>query len=184
MQSATLIPHPTTPCPAVRHLTVRLHREAPGLLWLDYTLQGDIAGLRIPKASAPRRADGLWRHTCFEAFLAEAGNAGYREFNFSPSTEWAIYRFAAYREDMTAVEPYSPLAISIERDGRQLTLAARVDLRGLVPPPGNAGLRLALSAVIETVDGGLSYWALRHPSDKPDFHHPDGFALALDPPVA
>jgi hypothetical protein len=39
--------------------------------------------------------------------------------------------------------------------------------------------RLGLSAVIETVDGFFSYWALAHPSDKPDFHHPDSFILEL-----
>jgi len=36
-----------------------------------------------------------------------------------------------------------------------------------------------LSAVIEATDGSLSYWALEHPADKPDFHHPDSFALEL-----
>ena len=33
--------------------------------------------------------------------------------------------------------------------------------------------RIGLSAVIETTDGALSYWALAHPAEKPDFHHPD-----------
>ena len=41
------------------------------------------------------------------------------------------------------------------------------------------GRKLALSAVIETVDGAKTYWALAHPSDKPDFHHPDSFVLDL-----
>jgi hypothetical protein len=40
--------------------------------------------------------------------------------------------------------------------------------------------RLALSAVIEEVDGALSYWALRHAPGKPDFHHRDTFALSVD----
>ena len=35
------------------------------------------------------------------------------------------------------------------------------------------------TAVIEEADGTKSYWALAHPSDKPDFHHPDSFALDL-----
>jgi hypothetical protein len=30
------------------------------------------------------------------------------------------------------------------------------------------------------LSGALSYWALRHPPGKPDFHHPAGFALELD----
>lgn len=38
---------------------------------------------------------------------------------------------------------------------------------------------IAISAVIEEADGAKSYWALVHPSDKPDFHHPDSFVLEL-----
>ena len=50
---------------------------------------------------------------------------------------------------------------------------------GIFLPQGRP-LRLGLSAVVEDVDGILSYWALRHPSGKPDFHHTDAFALQLD----
>ena len=35
---------------------------------------------------------------------------------------------------------------------------------------------------MKDVDGGISYWALAHPPGKPDFHHPDSFALTLPPP--
>jgi len=38
-----------------------------------------------------------------------------------------------------------------------------------------------LTAVVECVDGALSYWALRHAAGKPDFHHPDTFALEIAP---
>jgi hypothetical protein len=41
-------------------------------------------------------------------------------------------------------------------------------------------LRLALTAVVEDARGRLSYWALRHPPGRPDFHHRDGFALVLE----
>jgi hypothetical protein len=36
-----------------------------------------------------------------------------------------------------------------------------------------------MAAVIEDDAGGLSYWALQHTSDKPDFHHPNGFVLEV-----
>jgi excinuclease ABC subunit B len=45
--------------------------------------------------------------------------------------------------------------------------------------PAGAAWRLAVATVVEARDGGLSYWALRHPLGPPDFHHPDGFALQL-----
>jgi hypothetical protein len=38
---------------------------------------------------------------------------------------------------------------------------------------------VALCVVIEELDGALSYWALRHPAPRPDFHHADGFALEI-----
>ena len=44
----------------------------------------------------------------------------------------------------------------------------------------DVGAKLALSAVIEELDGTKSYWALAHPPGKPDFHHPDCFALTLE----
>jgi hypothetical protein len=40
-------------------------------------------------------------------------------------------------------------------------------------------LRIALAAVIEDEKGRFSYWGLRHAPGKPDFHHPDGFALEV-----
>jgi hypothetical protein len=45
-------------------------------------------------------------------------------------------------------------------------------------------LQLALSAVVEDEQGLLSYWALKHPPGRPDFHHPDAFALELERPDA
>jgi hypothetical protein len=42
--------------------------------------------------------------------------------------------------------------------------------------------RLGLSAVVEEKNGVLSCWPLKHPPGKPDFHHPDAFALELGLP--
>jgi hypothetical protein len=36
-----------------------------------------------------------------------------------------------------------------------------------------------LTAVIEDQAGGLSYWALAHASEKPDFHRPESFVAAI-----
>jgi hypothetical protein len=45
---------------------------------------------------------------------------------------------------------------------------------------GDEKVVLGLSAVIEDESGALSYWALRHVPGKPDFHHPQAFAMELD----
>ncbi|MCC8986069.1 MAG: hypothetical protein LM513_05690, partial [Nitrospira sp.] len=53
-------------------------------------------------------------------------------------------------------------------------------LESLSPHLVLTDLHLAVSVVVEQTDGQCSYWALRHPSGRPDFHHPDSFALMLD----
>jgi hypothetical protein len=146
-----------------------------------YALRGDLAHVRVMAATGAQRADGLWRHTCFEAFVASPHGPGYYEFNFSPSLSWAAYRFADYRAGMSAPSLTRAPELQVRRTAAALDLTATVQLAGLAPLESAAALRIALAAVIEEDDGRLSYWALRHPSGNPDFHHPESFALELRP---
>jgi hypothetical protein len=183
MPSIALTCHPSTPCETIRRFEARARRTPEGMLALTYSIEGDPAGIRIPEPASPRRADGLWRRTCCEAFLAEPGLPAYYEFNLAPSSEWALYRFETYRAGMADVATTRPPGIVLRRDAHSLELAAAIDLNALPTALADANLRLALSAVIEETDGRLSYWAIAHPPDKPDFHHPDSFALTLAAPV-
>jgi hypothetical protein len=171
--------HPTTPCSAVRGIQVEIRRAADAALALRYALDGDLSRLLIPAHSTPRRADKLWQHTCFELFCADGATAAYYELNFSPSSEWAIYRFDTYREGMAAVETQRAPGISVHQHPGGLHMHAIVDLSELSALRDCPALRLALAAVIEEADGRLSYWALAHPAAKPDFHHAGGFVLSL-----
>ena len=176
---AVLTAHPSAPNDAVRSLGVQLRAEEPGILVFQFSLDADMSRIRVPLSGAGGRADALWKHTCFEAFVAPADAPGYHEFNFSPSLDWAIYRFSAYREGMSPAEIGRAPKISVRRgdDGLELQSAVRVgylaDLRDA------RHLRIALAAVIEDENGRLSYWGLRHPPGKPDFHHSNGFALEV-----
>jgi hypothetical protein len=145
---------------------------------LTYWVHGGTEGLRFPDSVEARRADGLWRHTCFEWFIRMRDGEGYLEFNFSPSTEWAIYRFAAYREGMCElVGVAAPEIITRHRSDSFFQAIVRVDLAGSGIDFDSA--RMALTAVIETVGGDKSYWSLAHAPGKPDFHHPASFAADL-----
>ncbi|MDD5390311.1 MAG: DOMON-like domain-containing protein [Gallionellaceae bacterium] len=171
-----LIRHGDFPAPWLRGIRVNAELATEGLS-LRYRLAAGQAHLVIPDTATPERVEGLWRHTCFEAFVMGAGTSAYREFNFSPSGAWQAYGFHAYRQGEALAEATAP---RIER-GTETELDLRVFLPAQVLPPGPR-LRLGLSAVIEAVDGSLSYWALRHPPGRPDFHHSDCFALELARP--
>jgi hypothetical protein len=101
---AVLTAHPSTPNDAVRSLGVQLRSGRTRHSRVSYLLDADMSRVRVPLSGAGGRADALWKHTCFEAFVAAADAPGYHEFNFSPSLDWAIYRFSAYREGMSPAE--------------------------------------------------------------------------------
>ena len=148
-------------------------------LALTYALKGDITRLRIPRPRVARKADGLWRHTCFEVFIAEMGQQSYWEFNFSPSGEWAAYAFKSYRHGGPIEDKRLDPEITVRSAANNFELEAFVHLDRFLTITPQAALRLGLSAVVEENDGAVSYWALKHPPGKPDFHHPDSFALEL-----
>lgn len=157
--------------------------SGPRQLLLSYELRGPIDTVVIPPpAAGADRRDGLWQSTCFEAFIRGRGDR-YLELNLSPSTAWAAYAFAFYRGD-PAPPPIARPAIAIEQEAGLLRLSAAIDLAAVDLLEGQDRWKLNLSAVIETIDGARSYWALRHPPEKPDFHHPDCFALELPAPEA
>jgi hypothetical protein len=167
-----LIPFPAASSP-VASVTVALRRRC-GRLALDWRVAG-AGALRLPEKTAPERADGLWRTTCFELFLRPGAGEAYVEFNFSPSTQWAAYRFDGYRRGMANADIAGP-DILAATSGRSFGLSASINLG---PFDATPSARLGLTAVLETKDGAKSYWALAHKGDKPDFHRADGFIARL-----
>jgi len=178
----TLRLHPDSRCTAVPRIDVEVARPRPGGLVLRYIVAGKRGDLCMPTVTAPTRTDGLWRHTCFEAFVGASPDAGYYELNFAPSTQWAAYRFSDYRGGMRVANEISAPGFEVETNGEGYRLRVSAELDRLLGLPGDSAWRLGLSAVIQETGGRKSYWALVHPPGKADFHHPDCFALELPAP--
>ena len=179
LYTAVLARHPQTRTDAVQGIQAHVHPAENAAFALTYVLNGDITRLRIPPPRLPRRADGLWQHTCFEVFIAVKGEPSYCEFNFSPSGEWAAYTFRSYRDGAAIEDNGLDPKITVRCTANNIELDAIVRSDRLQSGSSQTPLRLGLSAVIEESDGTFSYWALKHPLGKPDFHHPDSFALEL-----
>lgn len=171
--------HPTENAGLVRRIVAAAHRSGDNRLRLRYRLDGCLDALSIPAAAPPRRGHELWKHTCFEAFVAGGTGPDYYELNFSPSCRWAIYRLAGYRTGLMPVSVAQAPTVSATGDAAVMLIEAQIDLAPLASVAAAAEWRLALSAVIEDAQGRFSHWALAHPAAAPDFHHPDSFRLRL-----
>src|SRR5580698_5574774 len=170
----TLRLHPDSLCVAAIRIEADIARPRTDSLLLSYVVSGRISDLRIPPIVAAARADALWRHTCFEAFVRSSADPGYYEFNFSPSTQWAAYRFDSYRSGMRIATEIGAPRIEVKSSAETYILQAALELDGLSSP-----LHLVVAAVVEGSNVRKSYWALAHPPGNTDFHHGDCFALEL-----
>jgi hypothetical protein len=168
-----LVPFPSAVIPPFAAVEADVWREGDRLQFL-YRVSGASA-LKSPPPSACVRRDGLWRMTCFEAFIRPGARENYVEFNFSPSGDWAAYRFEGYRRGVTNAAVTAP-EITCRAAGRTVELLAGIDVSELKISPS---ARLGLSAILETNQSQKSYWALAHTGDKPDFHRADAFIARL-----
>ncbi|MEZ5644190.1 MAG: DOMON-like domain-containing protein [Burkholderiaceae bacterium] len=188
--SVRLEPHPASPWATRLRVDVAIavsgSPDGPGLL-LDFRLTGpkiDRARLHVPGARLPGPADGLWQDTCFELFVASEEQLAYREFNFSPSGQWAAYAFSGERQR----DPVADMDLSRrlpDVSWHNNSLHGPDGLLAWVPASALPATRpwvMGLSAVLASADGQLAYLALHHPQSRPDFHDRRGWTFCPDLP--
>ena len=165
-----LIPHPEAPPLTVATVGAQCWYDE-GRWHFRYLVEG-VAKLVLADLAGPNRTDGLWKTTCFEAFVGGEG-ADYREYNFAPSGQWAAYAFDGPRQGMRDADA----EVEIWLEGREDWIAVEAAVSGDLA----VGSPLNLTAVIEEEGGVKSYWALAHPDGPPDFHNRDCFIAHLPP---
>jgi len=160
--------------------------EEQNTLELSFSLRPPQSGQQLPKLEfmdaspgsslrSGQRLDGLWEHTCFEAFFAQPNQDRYWELNVSPTGDWNLYRFESYRTDGVHEQTPKPLIHwqSSTRDCRCTIVLSLDPWWTPVQLP-----ELAISMVLEDSDNNLSYWALSHHGNEPDFHDRRAFLCA------
>ena len=140
----------------------------------EFRLDGHIPAIVLPPAGRGERRDNLWQTTCFEIFWQPIGGTAYREFNLSPSGDWAAYDFDSFREGMRDA-PVDAIAIACSHDEAGLILKASIAAD--LPTPA----QVALNAIVEHPGGAKQYWALAFPPGRPEFHSEANRTLIVEP---
>lgn len=174
----TLYAHPIQRTDIVQALQVSVEQLPNGDLQLCYEVTGEVSRLLLPPPQPPTASDGLWQHCCFEVFIAQQDSPAYYEFNFSPSTQWAVYRFSDYRVRSDWTASCVP-RIQFTHSPDRLRLTALIASANLPPSTDVMPLQLGITAVLETIENQHYYFALHHPVAQPDFHHRAGFIWTL-----
>ena len=179
MQTHLLAAHPDHPPAEVSRIEARVIGRDANWLRVRWRVEGSQQ-LVVPAFAGKGRADELWRTTCFELFLKPLGGEAYCELNLSPSERWNAYDFDGYRDGMRE-RPFPHEPECTMRQGSTFAIFdAAIPLTAL--PAGDCSMNLA--AVIEEEGEVLSYWALTHSAEKPDFHDPACFTATLAAPRA
>jgi len=178
-------PKPLSPFAPEAHLqglalscTARWHE---GVLELHYRLSGPLPLLRLASqigGEPPQRRDQLWQSTCFEAFIGRAGQPGYWELNLAPNGDWNCYALNGYRQGLQPEPRIQALTFvlkqrQLEGELEQLELTLSLPIGALIPAA--SALELSVTAVLDDVSHGCSYWAWRHSGPEPDFHRRESF---------
>ncbi|MBI5058106.1 MAG: DOMON-like domain-containing protein [Nitrospirae bacterium] len=176
-KSFSLIPFPSTGTRPGYKINGSIYRR-DNALTVSYSLTGPLSECVVPvPANIPIRKNALWKETCFELFLGLKNSGQYWEFNLSPACHWNVYRFKDYRQDMQDEPAFVSLLFNVRKQVDGLSLSLEIDLNKIVH--ADQVLDAGVSAVIKSIDGGVTYWALTHPGSQADFHRRESFVIEL-----
>lgn len=144
-------------------------------IFISYSLKGDIATIDLEDGTPKRnRVIGLWQKTCFELFIKNNKDQ-YIEFNFSPVFEWNCFFFNKKGDALSEYKPMDEVKFDILRSLNVFTLIVEIDRENFPENFFDGEMLAGITTVIKDKDAKVSYWALSHNDNRPNFHHFDSF---------
>lgn len=139
---------------------------------LEFVLIGELEKLLLsPIEEVGRRVIGLWESTCFECFILNNETLSYYEFNFSPEGHWNSFYFPKKKSPLKEAESFSGIKVRVSPSDQAYKINVSIDLYCFIPGFWKEGeMSFGLTSVVES-DKGLSYWAISHQDEKPNFHN-------------
>ena len=132
---------------------------------LSFLVEGALENYIFPSPQTSKRANELWKSTCFELFLAHSEKEEYYEFNISPSLAWNCYHLSTYRAEPKEVEILVEPVIKTTKESGCYRLD--FELKGFALTSFD---RVNLTAILLTKEGERTFWSLKKMQGSPDFH--------------
>ncbi|OUR97188.1 hypothetical protein A9Q84_12745 [Halobacteriovorax marinus] len=145
-------------------------------LEIEFIVKGNIKNLHLPKSlDETKRVIGLWESSCFECFILNNETLSYYEFNYSPEGHWNCFYFPKPKAPLKQSPNFEEATCVINLTDQTFSLKTTIDLYNFLPGFWKKeAMSFGLTSVIEC-DEKLSYWAISHIDEKPNFHNFESF---------
>jgi hypothetical protein len=146
-------------------------------LFISYKLTGDIEKIELGREPRHERVIKLWEKTCFELFIKNNRDE-YMEFNFSPVFEWNAFFFPKKGEALTEWKKMDSVKFDILDSLDVFEVIVEINKKKF-PENFFEGCQAGITTVIKEKTGNLSYWALSHHDQRPNFHNFKSFTALV-----
>ena len=138
---------------------------------LSFVVKGALDEYIFPSKSIPKKANELWKSTCFELFLGNEKEETYYELNFSSSLAWNFYYLSTYRgevEELTLLN--SPKVERFEaKDEFKILFELSVE--------NVEDFELYnVACILLNKEHKRTFWTIKHLNSQPDFHDKASFS--------
>ena len=144
-------------------------------LRVTFVVGGALSDYIFPKPYKLKRADELWKATCFELMLANEDEL-YYELNFSPSLGWNFYALESYRFEPKELEYFEEPSIFVEKKENLFRIILELESTGF---NFEIFTHYNLATILLNKQNERTFWAIKHLKIQPDFHDRDSFLEIL-----
>ena len=139
-------------------------------LCISFYIKGKLDNYNFPSKSEKKRANELWKATCFELFLANSKNEAYYELNFSSSLAWNFYYLSGYRADVKEVQNISNPQIEVYKSDNEFKIVIEMELETLEEFDS-----CNVACILLNKKNKRTFWSVQHHLNRPDFHNKKNF---------
>lgn len=140
-------------------------------LCLTFRINGELKEYIFPKQSKLKKANELWKATCFELFLADEEER-YYELNFSSSLVWNLYVLDAYRAEPKEFELEEEPNITIVQKDNEFHIVFELETKAI---NFEKFKYYNMATILLNKEKERTFWTINHLNDTPNFHNKESF---------